>query len=319
MHDLILKIEGKVLSSNFDAFQESALAIVDSINTELVTDTDFIEAEDTIKLCKLTEDRLYNAKQQAVNQTVDIAELFKTIDQLSSKIRETRLNLEKSVKTEKLKRKNDVISDGVESITQVVKGSVVEFAFSTDIKAIHDAVKGKRSLEKMTEAVDEVVESEVERLDALITLFNHNRVLVEEAVEKHTGLFPDWKTICLTATETVEQTIEARINKFKLDEQEKIKREEEQAYREAERLNRHAEETERLNEEAIIEQHKSEDIQPEVKTVVERVLMVENYILTVNIHGSRDEALVVSENVDGALIGFDCVTSVNLNKSQIAA
>ena len=46
---LIVKVEGKVLETNIDAYRNTALEYVESINTALNTDDDFAGAEGVVK------------------------------------------------------------------------------------------------------------------------------------------------------------------------------------------------------------------------------------------------------------------------------
>lgn len=229
VRELIVKISGKVQKTNFKEFEESTLARIAEINTDLVTDEDFGEAEVTIKSCKLAEQRIAQAKQDGINDTADIAKLFATMEKLSDKIRDTRLSLEKIVKTEKSNRKATIIHKGTSRVDEALVTSPVAHSFHTDTNAIRDAVKGKRSIEKMQEAVDLVVESQLKELGEAETLFVSNCDSINEEMEEYHGLFPDWKILAVSSEEVVTATIESRINKFKLDVAEKKRKDEEKA------------------------------------------------------------------------------------------
>ena len=105
--DLIIRLTGEISESNFDAFKEEALAVIKAADKPLITDVDFFDAEQTVKSCKAAESAIKEAKEEALNQTVDIRILFSAMDEISSALRDTRLSLNKKVKKEKASYKGD--------------------------------------------------------------------------------------------------------------------------------------------------------------------------------------------------------------------
>ncbi|MGP2409208.1 hypothetical protein V2A84_06200 [Yersinia sp. 2553 StPb PI] len=98
---LLVEIEGAVKESNLTVYQNQALAFIQSINTNLVTDQDFADAEETVKFCEKAEKELDLIKQQALSKTEQIDLLFRTIDTLRDEMRNKRLDLSKLVKLRK--------------------------------------------------------------------------------------------------------------------------------------------------------------------------------------------------------------------------
>lgn len=98
---LTVEVSGRVVASNLVAFKQAASTFLANIKTELDTDQDFADAEQTIKFCTEGEDRLDLVKEQALAQTASIDELFRTIDGIKGEMRQTRLALERSVKARK--------------------------------------------------------------------------------------------------------------------------------------------------------------------------------------------------------------------------
>lgn len=106
---LVVTVEGRVTASNLIAFRESADRFLAKIKTELSTDQDFADAEQTVKFCKDGEDRLSLVKEQALAQTASIDELFRTIDHISEQMRQKRLSLDKLVKARKESIRSEIV------------------------------------------------------------------------------------------------------------------------------------------------------------------------------------------------------------------
>ena len=98
---LTIRVEGRVLATNLDAFKTKAMDFIGKIKTDLSTDQDFADADNMGKFLKDGEDRLVLAKEQALAQTASIDELFRTIDLIRDEMRAKRLTLERLVKSRK--------------------------------------------------------------------------------------------------------------------------------------------------------------------------------------------------------------------------
>ena len=227
--ELVLRITGEVQSSNLSEFEKDALEVIENINTDLDTDQDFVEAEQNIKSCNLIEIRIHNARQAALNSTEDIATLITTTERLEAKFRETRLGLNKKVKTEKGRRKSEIINKAMGQFADLIYNSDVKHAFTLNTEAFNNAVKNKRSLEAMQKAVDEVVESEKTLLYELGKTFSTNLIDIKQAEVNYPGLFPDKKNLAVSSHEVVAAQIESRISTFKYKQEMKEKAEREKA------------------------------------------------------------------------------------------
>ena len=146
VRDIAIRITGGVQSSNLEEFKTHTMEQLAKINTSLVTDDDFADAEETVKACKLAELRLANAKQFAITQAQDISDLFDTMDTLRDEVAKVRLKLEKQIKSEKERRKDEVTSNGIDEVKTAVSSSQVAHGFTINTPAIHNAVKGKKNI-----------------------------------------------------------------------------------------------------------------------------------------------------------------------------
>ncbi len=150
--NLEIQISGQVQTSSFEDFEKKALIAIGDINLELVTDNDFIDAKNVVKICSDVEIKLHNAKQQAIHQTVDISRLFTMIDKLSGKVREIRLGANKAIKTEEARRKKEIIDAGINEARKLLEQSKVAHANILSNSAFIEAAKNKRSIAKLQEA-----------------------------------------------------------------------------------------------------------------------------------------------------------------------
>lgn len=157
---LHVEVEGKVLTTNLDRFREDAMAALSSINRELKTDDDFVNAEQAIKDCKQVEGKLSAAKDSVLGQMATVDEVCRTIDDLSAETRRVRLDLDKLVKREKENRKAAIVQHAADAVAdhyQDINASLDEHAMDvpaavrTDIAA---SIKGLKSLSSITDAAD---------------------------------------------------------------------------------------------------------------------------------------------------------------------
>jgi hypothetical protein len=255
--ELILRVTGEVQASNIKEFETQALLYIDQIKTELVTDQDFAEAKQVVKSCKVAEDRIANALQQAVMSMETVAEVKAIAEKLQVKLRDTRLMLDKKVKTEEVLRKNEIVNAGIKKVTDHLEESQVQHAFSVDIAAIKDATKNKRSLDSMRESVTAVADEQIVKINDMETLYLENFVTIQKTEAEYPGLFPDAKRIAVSSAEVVEAQISSRVNKYLFDMQQKKEAErvakEETERKEAERIAREKAEKEVKEDTALLE------------------------------------------------------------------
>ena len=217
---LILKVDGKIAESNITEFEIFSNKILDGINTDLNTDKDFILAKDNIKDLKEVEIRIANAKQNGVMSMEEVAAVMTTIDKMSDRFRTTRLGLEKKVKSEETRRKSEIVNAGIAKVESYLSGSWVWNGFRVGSVEIKAAIKGKRSLAKMEEAVAEEAEGQIIEIRHAEEVFVENSQAIEKSEQNFPGLFPDWQDISLSTHSHVLTTIQAREEKFKNDNRE---------------------------------------------------------------------------------------------------
>lgn len=215
---LAISLTGAVNSSNLAEYKDSAMAMIESINTDLKSDQDFADAEQVVKLCAESEKALNAAKDSALSQTADIDELFKTIDHLRESMRSKRLALEKLVKNQKEAIKTQIVLDGKSAIALHVAGLNKELEVVTITPPPIDfagAIKGKRNLESIKSAVNQVVADAKIEADRLATLVRANLKILTDAGKEHWGLFPDLQQTCSKPSDDFSLLVTSRISSHK--------------------------------------------------------------------------------------------------------
>lgn len=226
-NELVLKISGSVVSSNMEVFELLAKKTIDQIKTDLKTDSDFAAAERNIKDCSVVENMVSKAREDALNETSEIAKLIEATNRVEGMFRDKRLFLGKKVKSEKQKRKLEVINGARKKLSDFINDSSVKDHFSLNNIAIEQATKNKKTIVSMKKAVNAVVAAEKEKLEEFEEEFKANLALITEAEKEFPGIFADKNSIAALSKELVESEIKARIAQFRLDT--KLKEEKEKA------------------------------------------------------------------------------------------
>ncbi len=237
---LSLRVEGRIIASNLDAFKAGAEQFIARLPKpeDLQTDQDFADAKGAVKACEEAEARIKAAKDAAQSEMTDVDAAFRLADSVAQTIRAARLALDKVVKVEEQARKDAIVRAGAEAVRahdDQINATMGEHRIQPSQMLMLDlgvAIKGKKSLASMKDAVDTAVagfkiaaSEQAERVRANV------RVLEMEQ-GSHGVLFPDRVALCATKTpEDLRNLITARIAQAKADQE---KRDEEKRQREAE-------------------------------------------------------------------------------------
>lgn len=156
---LSIQVHGEVTASTLPQFREHALRVFDNINTDLSTDQDFADAEATVRWCKQVEDKIQDAKDQALSSTSSIEELFRTLDDLANAARDKRLHLNKLVQQRKNEIRQSLVIDATDKLDAHMHSLSQELGCKVPVPQVRfaDALKGKRSLSSMQDAVDQML------------------------------------------------------------------------------------------------------------------------------------------------------------------
>ena len=211
---LSIQLVGEVKNSNLDVYQETALAFINNIKTELTTDQDFADAEKTIKFCEKSEKELDLVKDQALSQTEDISKLFNTVDTLKQAMRSKRLDLGKIVKAQKDKIRADIVVAAREQLLNHITelnqslGVVSLPAIEADFNA---AIKGKKTVKSLEEAANNELAAAKIRANENFELIQSNLTVLEEKAADFRFLFNDLPQVILKSVDDFKMRIDFRI------------------------------------------------------------------------------------------------------------
>ncbi|WP_085599713.1 MULTISPECIES: YqaJ viral recombinase family protein [unclassified Pseudomonas] len=228
---LRIELTGMVTASNLKVFEESALAVIDSVKTTLVTDQDFADAKKAVKWCGDVESAVAAAKKQALSQTQTIDELFASLDRISGHARETRLKVDKLVKAQELLVKASIkqkaeqsLADHVAAINRTL-GRVMLPTVDADFAG---AMKNKRTIASLQDAVDtELARAKIAASQIADSIRLNLASLAELAVD-HAFLFNDVQQLVMKANDDLIALVKVRISEHQKAEEHKAEVQREQ-------------------------------------------------------------------------------------------
>ncbi|MBP7953559.1 MAG: YqaJ viral recombinase family protein [Nitrosomonas sp.] len=273
---------------NLDAFKEASDKYIASINKDLKTDEDFVNAEAAIKRCKEVEQTIKTAKSAIIGGISSVDEATRVLDYIDDSHAKIRLTLEKLVKSQKESIKSKIIDDSFRICSQHMRDLSIEFpqisfgnltTFFTR-QGFETACKGLRTLSSLHNAVDTEVAAIKIKLDELARVIRKNITHLPEDL----SLFRDLQSIITKPEDDFKLLVESRLAEQKRKEEEaeiiaanKIKEAEERgraqaaAAQERERIaeqRRIAEASERMKQQKEEETKLIESFPSDIKSVL---------------------------------------------------
>lgn len=219
---LRIEVEGTVIASNLVAFRETAIAAVRAVKRDLITDQDFADAEMSVKWCKEVESRIDAAKAHALSQTASIDELFRALDAITDESRRVRLDLEKRVKVRKDEIRAGIVTDAQRALAKHVAQLSAELA-PHRVPDMHPdfagAIKGKRSIEAMHDAVDAALASAKIAADSVARTMRANLAFYREHADGSDFLFADIAAHLTRQEAEFREFVEVRIERHRIVEE----------------------------------------------------------------------------------------------------
>ena len=223
---LRIEVTGMVTASNLAAFKETALTAIRSVNRDLATDQDFADAEQSVKWCEEVETRLKAAKEHAQSQMASVDQLFKTIDDISAEARKVRLELDKLVKARKEELRSQIVSEAQVKLIGHVGALHKRVGLASGINVPADfagAVKGKRSIDSIRDAVDtELARAKIAANELADRMEANIKTLKGE--QDWSFLFPDLAQVASKPVEDFANLVAARVAKYQQDQEDARRR-----------------------------------------------------------------------------------------------
>ena len=218
---LHVEVTGMVTASNLATYRDHALAVIGAINRDLQTEQDFADAEKLVKWCGDVESRLEAVKEHALSQTASIDALFKAIDDIKAEARRTRLDLDKLVTRRKDEIRTEIVTNGRAAYGLHVASLNKEIAPASINLAVPDfagAIKGKRSLDSMRDAVDVALANGKIAADAQAKAIRANLAVYKVSADGYEFLFADLATLVHKAADDFNLVVKSRIDAHELAE-----------------------------------------------------------------------------------------------------
>ena len=216
---LHVEVEGKVIATNIDQFKSQALAVFDSISTELVTDQDFADAESAVKGCKEVESRLQATKDNVIGQMATVDELIRALDDVFEISRRKRLDLEKLVKQRKEARRSEIqeqavkaLSDHYATINATLADGIslaLPVGFRRDVA---EAMKGKRTITSLIDSADQALADAKLAVNAEADTIRANLKQFDELAGDYRHLFADLRNLVGKPADDFANTVKLRIS-----------------------------------------------------------------------------------------------------------
>ena len=163
--EIILKIQSAIVASNIDDVAASVRAEIAKVNTDLKTDEDFAIAEQQVKDFKNAEDAIKAAQEAALSEAQDVRKLLDTTGEIIALLAKTRLDLDKQVKAQKAKVKEEITSRTRDGINKALAGcdARLQAAMRKVLRideldgVLAEATKGKKTLAGLEKGCAEVL------------------------------------------------------------------------------------------------------------------------------------------------------------------
>lgn len=220
---LTVQLVGQVTSSNLATFQSAVLERIKAINTTLVTDADFANADKMVKFLDDGEKRLDLVKSQALAQTESIDQLFRTIDSLKAEMRSKRLTLDKLVKAEKETRKAEIATNARADLMAHADSlhKRIGFPFLQVGGAIFsEAIKGLKSLDSMRDKVSVALAHAKIEANEIADLIEFNQKQMQS--QSAAVLFPDFAQVCTKAPDDFAALLTMRVSQRREAEEKRL-------------------------------------------------------------------------------------------------
>lgn len=251
---LSLRVEGRVLASNLDAFRADAEAFIARLPkpSDLQDDQDFADADAAVKACAEAEARIKAATDAALAQMADVDAVLRAADEVAETIRAARLALDKAVKAEKENRRAAIVQSGVDAVREhyaTINATLGEHTIGVpaSLRAeIAESIKGKRTLTSIRDSVDAAVANAKIAASQVADKVRANITVLADFAD-HAHLFADRVALCASkAPDDLRNLVAARVAEHQQREQAKLDAERERIRQEeASKLERARAEAER--------------------------------------------------------------------------
>lgn len=246
---VVVQVQGALtVGGNLPAFGEALRAFIARIPQRPENDQEFADAEAACKALKKAEDALEQAENSALAQVSDVELMRRTVKDLKTLARTTRLATEKLVAAEKDARRLEIVQQAQKALIEHVmahnrclQAEGAGYLPVPPAGLFAPCIKGLKSLDSMRDKVTaELVAHKVQaddRRDRMLA----NRASLRREDSDWIFMFPDFGEVGNKLPEDFQALAELRITRHKQAEAERMEKERERIRREEqERADREA-------------------------------------------------------------------------------
>lgn len=245
---VVVQVSGALtVGGNLDAFGAALRAFIERIPKKPSTDQEFADAEAATKALKKAEEALAQAEDGALAQISDVEVMRRTVADLRTLARSTRLATEKLVAAEKEARRTAIVTSAQAQLDQHIQALNQRLGANWLPRVaggFGEVIKGKKSLANMEDAVAVALTSAKHEANQLADRLEANRKHLVQDGTDWIALFADFATVGAKAEEDFQILAAHRISQHKQAEAQRL---------EAERERIRAEEAAKLQAQAAIE------------------------------------------------------------------
>lgn len=235
---LSIQVDGQIaLRSNLDLFGARLAAFIDGIDKKPVDDQGFANAEAACKTLQTAQDALDAAEASALAQTASIDELCRTVAHFRDLARTTRLTLEKVVKAQKEKVREDIRRGGIDALSAHIAALNERLGkpYMPTIPAdFAGAMRAKKNIASLRDAVNTTLANAKIEANQVADRIEANLTTLKELATDYKALFPDAAQLVLKANDDLTAIVKARIAEHKEAEQKRLDAERERIRQEEE-------------------------------------------------------------------------------------
>ena len=140
---LMIRAKGEIVSTNYPEFSVWVRSGLDSVNMDLTTDDEFVEADSVVKNLTLIEDGIKSAKDAMLRDAKSLYDILTEMDGLCADTARVRLALSKQITKRKDEVRAELLSTAMESL-DCSPNHRHHFA-----RSLGEAIKGKKNLDSI--------------------------------------------------------------------------------------------------------------------------------------------------------------------------
>jgi len=268
-------VKGEVTLSNLAEILPEFDRVLDTTNTDLVTDDHFAQADIDAKASRNYAKNLKLKAQEVIDQIAPVSEVVRTLETYAGKFDALGLKLEKAVKSQKDIIKSNAIMKAraelaahINALESEIKPIRIEYA-QPDFAG---AISGVKTIATMQDRINTTLAQSKIEVDSAARDIRAKLAWCKENAEGKSNLFPDLQHIISKPMDDFTLLIKSRIAEAEKQEQERIQAEAQRIADEAER-NRLAEAEKQdqvadagkmieqptpINKQAVVIQHQDE-------------------------------------------------------------